>query len=768
MPMLSLSEGTTPVGPGVEILPLTRAQEIDTSRNRALLVADANTIAFQGQDTLTQLQQALQHGARYGFWETPWKWGKTERGEATMNVDMRKRIESFLPADCKRLLTTSSHNPSDEDTRAKLMLLLDGAILAQTRYLVLLRMGPSGLGRKGRFRSLDPSTVRGIAYSYAPQMLALSISKTIKSGLRATGGEYDYFKVLEAADFEQLSASAKEYTLLEAGRMHRLAQQGCWDDVPQIGQSRDLITRVNGPSVEKPKPRGVKPHLPLPDEFASEMGSKSYWLMTELGPNMFTVGQAIEKIWEGTSDPALTAAQLRRRRASEVTSFLKSYVWRDSTGTAFERPPFPIRLTQHGTRRTQKLKPKQQQAPSDTDSDAVKLLAWPPTKFGEVMGLMHNVQLAHLFVVAMSTAGRKSETVNLTRDCVRFERNGLPYASGHTFKLVRRHDGELRDWVLPDIAVTAIEQQVRLLHCAEAIGPMNAKPQVSRENDRMHLWAQMNGLGASIRTAPLVDLGKALRSYAQALGMSLTPGGQTFRSHRFRKTVARLVALAITQAPKVLMDVFGHKSIEMTLYYILADKDLRIEIEQVSRELRVMRAKNTIVQMLEVEDSTSASYFSKTFGGPASHTIRNAINEQRVRVHKRGDNWGADTVAELAEILTLQGKAWQYVRPGVICTKFPGTESGPCNKSKGHPEPARCQSHCKHRLEEPFLREDVDGAIRDCIREFTKAEQDGEDLTLEFWSAQIRIHLNRFDDLRAKWATDPVVGRIELTIKEAA
>lgn len=767
MTILSLREETVLPAPEPGIATLTRAQEVEASRNRALVVANANTVALQSSDTLIVLQQTLQHGATYGFWETPRKWDKTQSGVATMNIDIRKRIENLLPGEYSKLLTTSNVDASDEKTLTHLRALIDGAVLVETRYLVLLRMGPSALGRRGRFKSLDPNTVRAIAYSCAPQMLALSIAKIIRLGKSAAiGDEVGYFDVLEAADFEQLSASAKEIALVEAGRMHRLSQQGCWNDVPQIGQSRDVVTRVKGPSAEKKIPRGTKPHLPLPDEFVSEMGSKSHWLMMDLAPNILDLGQTFVKIWESTNGPLLTASQLFRLRKSAVSALLESYVWRDRTGIPFDHPPFPLRLTKHG--KNQSRKTKSAEPLNDSEPHAVTLLTWPPKTFAAVMGLMHNVQLAHLFVVAMSTAGRKSETVDLRRDCVRYERNGLPYVSGHTFKLVERHDGELRDWVLPDIAVTAIEQQIRLVQCAEAIGPMTAKPQSSRENDGTHLWAQINGFGKSVRTAPLIDLGRALSSYSRALCMDPNPGGQTFRSHRFRKTLARLVALAITQAPKVLMDVFGHKSIEMTLYYILADKDLRVEIERVSRELRVMRAKDTIEQMLGVEESTTALHLSQTFGGPAANTIRNAITEKKIRIHKRGDEWGAESVTELAEILTLQGKAWQYVRPGVICTKFPGTESGPCNKSKGHPEPARCQTHCKHRLEEPFLREDVDGAIRDCIREFIKAEQGGEDLIKDFWGAQIRVHLNRFEDLRTKWAADPVVSQVVNTFKEAA
>ncbi|KVK72159.1 hypothetical protein WS90_35305 [Burkholderia cepacia] len=240
--------------------------------------------------------------------------------------------------------------------------------------------------------------------------------------------------------------------------------------------------------------------------------------------------------------------------------------------------------------------------------------------------------------------------------------------------------------------------------------------------------------------------------------METSPGGQSLRSHRFRKTLARLVALSLTQAPKLLMDVFGHKSIEMTLYYILTDKELRAEIETISRELRVMRAKDVVEQMVEADNSaTSVSEQNMGgFGGLAAVSLHNAIVVHRERIHRRGEQWGTSSVIELADLLTLQGKAWEQVRPGILCTKFPG-EAGPCNKSKGRPEPSKCQSSCVHRLEEAFLREDVDGAIRDSVAAYEQSVRDDESLTAAHWASQIRAHVPRFRDLQVKWMANSTV-----------
>jgi hypothetical protein len=373
----------------------------------------------------------------------------------------------------------------------------------------------------------------------------------------------------------------------------------------------------------------------------------------------------------------------------------------------------------------------------------------------DVVFLLKLVQMAHFFVVGLSMGARKSELVTLERDCLQQSRNGMPYAEGRTWKLVDRHDGEARDWVLPDVAMQAIEQQVRLVSLLDDIGPAAPRRDVDRSATApVHLWAEIGG-GKSNRTKPMLHTQRPLNAYAKALGMNTEPGGQSLRVHRFRKSIARLAALAMTQAPKVLKDVFGHKNIEMTLYYILTDKDLQVDVERVARELRVMRAKEIVEAMVAAE--TGQALPAGGFGGRAAASVGKAIHVHRDRLHRRGEEWGADSAMELAEILTLQGKAWHLARPGVFCTKFPGTEAGPCNKSKGEPEPARCQSHCSHRLEEPFLRDDVDGSIRDATAAYQEAAERGDELVQALWAAQVRLHVGRFDDLRAKWMQDPVV-----------
>lgn len=782
----------------------SREEDVEATRSSARLKTSVDAIQHLDEQGVLALQCILQHGDKYGYWCTPRKWRPTERSAARLNIDLRKRIVHFLPDEQQRLVRHADEVKAQAQgangietilslpsSASRVDSILAGAVLTITRYLVLLRMGPAGLGRKGNGNSLDPTALIDLGYSYMPQLLALGVSKWL-AGTSPEALSHDvtvtslleigYLSLIQEDDLDRMSTATKMYANRETRRMRAFAERGYWSDVPGIGDADLSVTDIAGPASSCAEQKTVDSHLPLPDDYVSEMGRRSLWLIHDLAPNLFTIAQKIQFIWQRTEDPTSKPTTVRHRRHTQLEKLLSSHIWHDSQGCVISSPPFRLRLAQRGKNSNESK--SRARGPLDEKNVVNVHIAeaganmpkgkteWPPRTFGDIMGLIHCVQLAHLFVVALSTGGRQSEVLDLKRWCVQYARNGMPYAAGRTFKLVQRHDGELRDWVLPDFAVQAIEQQARLVQLAELIGPI--RPECSPDGapqptGAAHLWAQVYGSSSSDRTAPLLDLRQAFISYARTLGMDTEPGGQNLRPHRFRKTVARLVALALTQAPKILMDVFGHKSIEMTLYYILTDKALQADIEQVSRELRVMRAKEVVEKMVNDEETQTDGLLLGGYGGPAALVVHRAIEAQKERLHCRGEKWGADSAVELAEILTLQGKAWQFVRPGVICTKFPGTESGPCNKSKGHPEPASCQSHCKHRLEEAYLREDVDGVVRDAVKAYHEAGENGEELVQALWAGQIRAHIGRFEDLRAKWMSDPIVRRLveESTMEEA-
>lgn len=723
-----------------------RDAEIEATRNRGLLTAAVDTIQNADVEQLIALQRILQHGDTFGRWVTPEAWippGKRQR--VLLSIDLRQRIVHFLPAHLQRLASDNglASHPGSRPIGER----IQEAVLVLTRYLVLLRMGPVGRGRKANLRSLEPSSVIAIAYSPAPIMLALAIAASLDTEGQPIADNAS-LSALRADDLAQLSKTQRTKVLDEWQRMLELADRGLWANVASLPPDSKATAMTGAPRYAD-EPRKVDSHLPLPDEYVSEMGRRSLWLMRTLGPNLLAIGSTIATIWSTTNEDGESAKVIRHRRRDEVSKLLSTHRWLDQDGREFDAPPFSLQLP----------KPVGFGISKD-DSEVDGEARWPPTAYRDVKALLGTVQMAHYFIVSLSMGARQSEALDLQRDCVVRAADGRLFANGKTYKLVQRHEGEWRDWQLPEAAVEALVQQALLVETAERIAfiaPRQATA-ATLSSTSSHLWAQISAANHSDATTPIGEINRTLQTYARTIGLSTEPGGQALRSHRFRKTLARLVALALTQAPKLLMDVFGHKSIEMTLYYILSDKSLRAEIETVSRELRVMRAKEVIERMVEADLASqgTGSVDLGGYGGLAAVSLHNAIGVHRDRVHRQGEQWGANNVEELAELLTLQGKAWEQVRRGVLCTKFPG-EAGPCSKSKGRPEPSKCQSSCTHRLEEAFLREDVDGAIRDSLAAYETAIAEEESLTAAHWAAQVRAHVPRFPDLRAKWMLNETV-----------
>lgn len=747
--------------------------EIFATRSLALKHYAAEDLQHMDVHSLVIVQKLLQHGDAFGFWSTPQQWlvaSYKRRASEGTSVDLRERICSYLPAD---LIVVKSDEPTEKylDYLGQ----VEFAVLVMTRYLLLLRMGPVGM-KRSKHQSLDVSTLYRLAYANLPPIFASLLAKRLRFSrahmhvhqeeqIIETRTHSNFLSKFKLEDFEGLSKAVCKGAINEFQRMRLMQEMGLWGDVPllSIPSTEKAIKanrKFNEPNSE------VDSHQPLPDEYVALMGQRSLWLIQDLAPNLFNVGNQMLVLWNTTAASGFSADTIISKRRQILKRILASYVWIDSRGKIFDLPAFELKLPKENA--TQKAARLKSGLPDET-------LVWPPRGLRDFVALIGLVQMAHYFVLSMSMGSRQSETLDLKRNALVQGAKGqkviqgkdFGFVRGKTFKLVRSKVGVLKEWLLPELAVKAFEQQVLLVRLAEQIGQMRPELNPIRTAESTHLWISAIAGGKGDTTKPLSDINKALVTFARSIGMDIAPGGQNLRSHRFRKSLARLVALALTQAPKLLMEVFGHKSIEMTLYYILSDKQLRSEIEKVERELRVMRAKEVVERMAEADSLDRSIEYNGLagYGGLGAYKIREVVQVRLRSQHRLGMQFGAETVVELAELLTFQGKAWEQVRHGVICTKVPG-QTGPCNKGVGRPEPSKCQSGCDHRLEEAFLRDDVDSAIKDALVEFESAQSSGEELSSSFWAGQLRSLLPRFPDLRDKWLSNNLIRSLFLRVPD--
>ncbi|MBW8843572.1 MAG: hypothetical protein JF607_01185 [Burkholderiales bacterium] len=719
-----------------------RDKQIAAATAEALLTFSADQVATISANELLDLQRLLRHGGELGVWVTPPAWLTPGSQECLVNVDLRSRIRNFLSTETLERLDAAT---------------LEETVLHLSRYLVLLRIAPSGLGRAS-FRSLSPSSVQNLAFNYVPNLFALGLTKRVQHAQVTSSSENNsshFLSLVKTSDLAALSASAASYVRRECERMRMLADLGLWHDCPSL-EGPSLAEAMSGPKPAPNIPPSRDPHRPLPDDYVAKLGTRTMWVIKDLAPNILELAKKLGDVWDDTGAGDFAPVTVRDYRRDAVKDLLAGHIWKTSDGQPFGRPPFPLGLPKPKGFGAVAAAEVDGEAQADEDAAQVR---WPPKTYMDFAHLLGTLQAAHLVVALLSIGPRRSEILSLPMDCVAYARDGRPYAQGRTFKLVERHDGEERDWQLPELAVEAIEQQVRLVRLSEKVGFLTPRPPLPREKVSASLWRRLSANQAQCNPClTLRDINKVLVRYARTLGLDINPGGQRLRSHRFRKTLARLVALALTQAPRLLMAVFGHKSLEMTLYYILTDKELRAEIETVSRELRVMRAKEVVDAMVDA-DLAAVSGDGIDFGGyggVAATTIHVAVVNKRQEVHRTGATWGAKNAIELAELLTLQGTVWLQVRAGVMCTMIPG-ETGPCNRSKGRPEPGKCNTSCGHRLEEAFLREDVEATLAAAVAGYESAIAAEDDMTAAHWAGQVRANLPRFPSVQREWATHPTV-----------
>lgn len=658
----------------------------DSYRSEVLMKFNSSMIKTMGPDDLTIVQSKLGFGSIYGVWITPEKWMPpgSARSRGTTTIDF------------KRLLIAAEVPQSR----------IEDAILCISRYAILLALVPSAKGRHaGGY--LKPSSIADILMKYCIKIVCTSAKKQCTEGNSSV-----FFGNFTYEDWRALpSKSAKRGIENELHRALILFHKGFWVDSPTHFIEHRATTVSNfGPDERPTKEEKSKKIQPLPDEYVAEVSWRALWISRNLGPALIEVTQLV-------ADRLETKQELSRQiRSDEVIKVLELYSWHDNQRNVISKLPFNLHVRGVGMRED---------------------MIWPPRTGSQLLQLIKRLQISHLWITLLSVGSRIGELLSMQRGVVVHSPENIPFANGLTFKIVSQVGGSTRDWPLPDVAVEALSQQERLANAISRLRYLTFEMK-EKPSNKDALWLR---LGNALEFNGTIN--SQLREVVHSLGLTIQPDGENLTTHRLRKTVARLVAIAIAGAPKVLMDLFGHKTIEMTLHYILSDADVQAEIKTAVEAQTIMLAENAI-----------ENHHSN--GGPASKAIAKNVNAARARL---GLDYGAKDVRELADILTMNGRHWALVRPGVICTKLPGS-SGPCTAKVGRPEPSRCSWNCDHRLEEAFLREDVDRSIGEAIRMYDLERLSDNDIQAEFWAGQVLANIRRFDDLLEKWSKHPTIEKL--------
>lgn len=655
------------------------------------------------RESAIRCQSLLGHGDCFGIWETPTSMVGRNLNSVHRRIDFRKRLGNFL--------CDVQHPPATLETN------IEEAILQMTRYALLLRIGPSGLNRlKGR--SLDVTTIGFTLYAILPLIFSKSIVRNIELGSRDTTG---LVSSLTPNDVKQLNSN--RYVAIEFQRMRMLANRELWVDAPPS----NVISTTTNPKGDAVIPPGQCisiPHPPIPDEYLAVMGPRILWLVLDLGPNLITIFEAIPELFSDVK--IIQGVKNKRSRNLRLRRYLSRFEWRDRNGKELTAPPFQIK-TGSGN--------------YGTDPQE-----WPPRGLEHMNTLAVMLQSSHLWIALLAMGGRISEISTLERNCVEWAIDGKPYANGKTFKLSSNLAGTGRDWPAPEVLVESLAQQVRLVKAWEMItSPLIIKSEGegnTQVKERKYLWASLGG-GRANPNDELNEFSQPLQLLAIRIGLNPKPGGKNLHPYRFRKTIARLAAIAIVDSPRVLMQLLGHKDITMTLGYMLTDKSLQVEINQVAQELRIMQCQGVIE---DIHTSLHTRDIPKHggHGGGGAPFLQEAVIAHEKELHMSGQEWGVNSSYELSVILTGNGQYFRMTKPGVICLKE-SRDAATCS----------CDSTCVNRIEDKTARRDVRQIIPILIEEGKRALSENLLLLVADKVQQINEEVLRFDDIKAEFHNNP-------------
>lgn len=489
------------------------------------------------------------------------------------------------------------------------------------------------------------------------------------------------------------------------------SSRGLLNDVPTIAQGQTEAERSAEQSYKDKElmtdgRRSAKRRQtqPYPDEFVTSFIPICLYISKTLGAGIVRAYERMvdEQRRDGSWDLG------KRRRA-----LLEQLDWSLPDGSTIDELPFAVSMA------------------SGVKHSAQRIKHWPPRSYRELRQWVSILQIANNEILSFCTGARWSEHAAARIDCLIEEDDAR--LKSRTYKIVSTVTGVRRSWPLTDEARDAVAMQRRL---AQAVGGpkveclwISVKRARSGGNDRAPGSERFEYLGVN--------------AFVKGLGLDSLLNGVAPHSHRWRATAARLGAMALIEAPRVLMQLFGHQNVEMTLRYIFANPDIRQELVEAYAAAAYALAEGIVMEAERLE-------------GPGAARLRSMIEE--ITAPLQGGLESETTRARVVGLLTIAGPAARAVRPGIKCLHQHG-QYAPCSKNYGTPNPARCKVSCEHRLEDDIARKDTEAKIPPLIAELKNPDIQSRPLRLAWLRGQLLTYLRRFEDIRERWLASTEVAR---------
>lgn len=671
-------------------------------------------------------QSVVGQGEEWGFWNTPKSISPGKLHPSFRTIDVSQRLRDYL----------TKESIPDTSLGAIPMLVEDG-MLALIRLALLFLLAPTGGQGKSKNQRLKPSTVAAKIYQYLPRILARAIRR--KADRPEVPG---LFACLTLGDVQELSKNKR--IRIEFERLGTLANRGWWTDLPPHPDIR-RTTDPRGPK-PVPVPQEIEgSYQPIPDQYLAEIGPRNLWLIGDLGPNLLSMLEALATCLESLDWSEMTMYKLTGKYGvidKFIAKHLREHPWTDRVGRPLT-PDFPL---QTGARTRDQYE-------------------WPPRNYEHMQILSVTLQAAHLFLTLLAVAGRIGEVENLPRSCVTTMRDVKDYVNGWTYKLSGNLFGDVRQWPAPVVLVQALGQQARLANVWHRLPPGKLEDGLpTAPSAHNALWLSLGSGGNASVAEPLSSSAHALQMLARRVGMDPKPGGINLHPHRCRKTIGRLAGVTLFKSPVILKYLFGHKSIEMTLQYILCDPDIRTEAEAVLRELRILHCAEVLE---ELRDALAVGAPLPGHGGAPAARLVEAVQEHEARLAKAGRVWADGSAYELAYLMTANGQGWRFIQKNIVCTKVPG-EDGLCRKkrNRGEPDTSNCKPECSNRIVLARERRNVGEIVESYLDVARQARDDEQYMILYEAMQRFDEELDAFPDIKARYLADPEVQSLRAACQE--
>lgn len=552
---------------------------------------------------------------------------------------------------------------------------------------------------------------RPLKFSTTRHALAIAQRLIARQPFSMKGGRMWRNLVIDSTLSAAITAAVRRFTYY-----HRI---GCLPDGPAG------LPRVEGS--EGPRDRSGEPEhtstpvlvsqiQPYSDEFISEAGWAAMTMIETVGPTLLDAVEAALKVKPRTmtvKGPKRKIKNMREVIAATRDPIIRSWDWRSPDGTKLTSVP----LTFHIKR-----------------GFSAQAATWPPRTMEHALRMVQILQGAHMVPIGLATGNRHGELLSMEYGSLSRPRGGPDTAKFRTWKQ-QGPGGRVSDAPVPSLACKAILQQERMAKIFRSHHGLTGK----------RIWISIR------KPKAIPSLPNALNYFVDSLGLRrhLSRGGANH--HRFRKTLARLAALALVHAPKVLMDAFGHRDEQMTiLRYILSDPSTLREVQEIVREMIILKG----VEAIEKAD---------VIQGTGSDKLRTRVELFARRLGQ--SSLEPSSIAEFARAMTEDGTSWAIVAPGIVCTSF--KTGGLCNKGRGKPDPHYCDPACDNQLVFPEGSGAMSRAVVDAIEtvdyvlgQLKIATKENDAMLVAQYRGQIRSLLNRWREVDAHYASSRSFKRL--------